>query len=73
MLLLKNDKIQRWGTKIKDMEKDMVFLNLKLKVHFDPPTFQIINFHSLTIYDIQFWCQKFVFLIFLIFDLREER
>ena len=37
---------------MKNMVKKRVFLNLGLNIHFDPPTFQIINFQSLRIYDI---------------------
>jgi len=50
----------------------MVFLNLRLNVYFGPPIFRIINFQSLTIYEIQF-DSKYHFSYFLIPYLREER
>jgi hypothetical protein len=34
---------------------------MRLKVHFDILIFQIINFHLLTIYKIQFWYQFLIF------------
>lgn len=39
----------------------MVFLNLRLNVYFGPPTFRIINFQSLIIYEIQFDSKYFFF------------
>jgi hypothetical protein len=42
-----------------------------LNIHFGPPSFQIINFQFLTIYEIQIWSQTSFF--FLVFGLREER
>jgi len=35
-----------------------------LNIHFSPPTFHIISFQSLTIYEIQFWSQTLFFLFF---------
>ena len=58
--------------KKKKHQKDMVFLNLRLNVYFGPPIFRIINFQSLTIYEIQF-DSKYHFSYFLVSYLREER
>jgi len=50
----------------------MVFLNLRLNVHFCPSTSQIINFQYLTIYESQFWCQT-LFFLFFVSSLGDER
>jgi hypothetical protein len=57
----------------KKVKRNGFFLNLGLNIHFDPPTFQIINFQSLTIYEIQYWSQTLFSLFFGYWFEREER
>jgi len=58
---------------MKKMAKKMVFLNLRLNIHFSPLTFQIINFQFLTIYEIKCWSQTSFYLFFGPLFKREEK
>jgi hypothetical protein len=50
----------------------MMISKFSQKVYFSPQTLHIISIQSLDIFSIQFWYKK-IFLLFLIFGLREER
>jgi hypothetical protein len=50
----------------------MMISKFSQKIYFSPQTSHIISIRSLYIFSIQFWYKK-IFLLFLIFGLREER
>ena len=72
MYLLRKDIIQRIEDWNDEYSIKVVFLNLELNIHFDPQTFQIINFQSLKNHDIQFWSQALFTLFFGPWFEREE-